>query len=232
MSDEETGIFDMTVPTTMMVYLYKGVSALVSPAPYIDPDTGKERGDPRFGAEFLFAADHPDLLPLKKLAAQMAQAKWPGLDLSPAARKVKFPFANGNQRAADRKAKGKDGSLTVNKAILKASSKYAPMVSWIENGKLTEIVSTDLANSPALGKFFSGAECLATFKFVTTEIKDKDAEGGIKRYVSAYLNKVFSTGKGTRVGGGRSAAEAFKGYIGQSTTEDPTAGDVGDDIPF
>jgi hypothetical protein len=212
MSDQTTGIFDMTVPTTMVW------PALLEAKPYME--AGKQKGEPKFGATFLFTPEHVDLKAAKALAVGVARGKWPGISL----KEVGWPVSSGDEYAAKRDAGGKDGALCKGKALLKARSKYEPMLSWVEGGKIKEIPSTT-AGSVAQAKFFSGASVLATFNFVAVEVSGK-------KYVTAYLNKVFSTGKGERVGGGRSAAEAFKGYIGHATAEDPTAGSLDDEIPF
>ena len=209
MSDNNLGIFDMTVPVPLLF------PALLEPKAY--QQKGAVRGVPKFGGTFLFSADHADLKPMKNQMLAVARAKWPGVD----PKNVGWPVASGSEYAAKRTAGGKDGSFYEGKAMLKARSKYEPMVSWVEGGKLKEIPSTT-AGAVMNSKFFSGAEVLATFNFVAVEVSDK-------KYVTAYLNKVFSTGKGERLGGGsRSAAEAFKGYIGHDSQEDPTAGDETD----
>ena len=48
-------------------------------------------------------------------------------------------------------------------------------------------------------------------------------------YVSAYVQMVLTLNKGERIGGARPAGEVFRGYVGQVSNEDPTAGsDIGD----
>jgi len=208
----DTGIFDMTVPVVMLM------PNLVVPKPYME--NGKAKGDPKFGGLFLFGPEHPDLKPAKAKMLAVARAEWPGI----APKDVGWPVSSGDEYAAKRKAAGKDGSATAGKAILKARSKYEPMLSWVEGGQVKEIPGTSGASVQS-SKFFSGVEVLASFNFVAVEVSGN-------KYVTAYLSKVFSTGKGTRVGGGRSAAESFKGYIGQKSAEDPTAGVLDDEIPF
>jgi len=45
--------------------------------------------------------------------------------------------------------------------------------------------------------------------------------------VTAYLNMVCVTEKGPKLaGGGQSASEVFKGYIGTTSQEDPTGGEA------
>lgn len=213
--DKYLGIFDMQTPAPFLH------PALVEPKPYME--NGKPKGDPKYGGVFVLPADHPDLKALKQKAAEVAKAEWgDDVDLSPS--NIGWPFSSGTDYANERRAKGKNGDFYDGKAMLKARSKFEPMASWVANGKVVEVPSKELG--PNASKFFSGVECLATFNFVPM-IVDR------KKYVTAYLNKVFATGKGERVGGGRPAAEAFKAYIGKATTADPTKGVVADDdIPF
>lgn len=212
-NEQSVGIFDMTVPAVMVF------PALLQPKAY--QENGKDKGEPKYGGTFLFAAEHPDLKALKAACLAVARAMWPGVD----AKSIGWPFSSGAAYAAKRGAAGKDGTLFADKAMLKARSKYEPMLSWIESGKVKEVPST-ASGAVASAKFFSGAEVLATFNFRAAEVSGN-------KYVTAYLNKVFSTGKGTRIGGGRSAADAFKAYIGHATETDPTAGaDLDDEMPF
>ncbi len=209
-NDKSNGIYDMTVPVPFLHF-----GSLFEPQAY------QGKGDTKFGGEFVFPSDHPDLKPLKAKAVEIARAEWPGVDVNT----VGWPFKSGDKRAAERTAKGKDGKLYAGKAVVKSRSKYAPMVSWVANGKIVEVASTEEAAKANSAKFFNGAECLASFNFVPVVVNGN-------KFITAYLNKVFSTGKGERVGGGRSASEAFKGYVGKATAEDPTQGSVDDDIPF
>jgi hypothetical protein len=203
-----------------------GIYDLKNPAPFLhfgalfEGQKYNGKGDPKFGGEFVFPADHPDLQPLKDKAISVAKAEWPGVELAT----VGWPFKSGDKRAKERAEKGKDGKFYAGKAVLKSRSKYAIMVSWFDNGKIVEVASDDAVAKANSSKFFNGSECLASFNFTPVVVDGK-------KYITAYLNKVFATGKGERVGGGRSAAEAFKGYVGQATTEDPTVGTVAD-IPM
>lgn len=213
--DKLLGLYDMTKPTPFLH------PALTEPKPYIDEVTGKAKGDPKYGGVFTLDADHPDLNPMKQKAIAVARAEWgDGVELAG----INWPFGSGDKAAAKREAKNKNGDLYKGKAVLKARSLFEPMCSWVENGNVREVPSKELG--PNASKFYSGVEALATFNFVPMTVDGK-------RYVTAYLNKVFSTGKGQRVGGGKPAAEAFKGYLGRATAENPTAGKVADDdIPF
>lgn len=185
---------------------------------------GKESGTPKFSANFAFQPDAADLASMKAIAVKIARAKWPDRAL----KDLQFPFSNGDKIAASAKAKGKDGSFNAGKVIIAARSKYEPGLAGVENGKVVDYEGA--ARVAAKGKFYFGVEVLAQVNFVAYDGVGKNPDG-----VTAYLNKVLTTGKGVKVAGGASAAEVFKGYVGTTTTEDPTGG-VGsaldDEIPF
>ena len=212
MTDKNLGVFEMSQPVPMLF------PALAEARAY--QDKGKDVGAAKFGATFLFPTDHADLKALKKTAFAVATAKWGAVD----AKDIAWPFSSGTEYAAKRTAAGKDGSVFVDKSMLKSQTIYEPKLSWVTQGKLSQdIPSTQVPDVTIQTKFFSGAEVLASFKFVPVEVSGR-------KFVTAYLDKVLSTGKGQRQGGvSRSASESFASYIGQLTQEDPTAGD---DEPF
>lgn len=186
---------------------------------------GKETGEPKFGASFVFEIDSADLAEMKKIAGRVAKAKWPNRELKGSG--LSFPFVDGTKLADKRQEKsGKDdGAFQRGKVILKAKSKYEPRLAGIENGKLVDYEGPARAANGS--KFFFGAEVLAQFNFVPFDT-------GALQGVTCYLNMVLATGKGTKIaGGGSSAAEAFRGYVGSTTTEDPTGGaGLSDEIAF
>lgn len=183
---------------------------------------GKQKGEPKFSAIFVYPPESEDLKAMKALAVNVARAAWPGVDL----KEIQWPFKAGDKYNASREAKGKKPLPEIaGKAIITARSKYAPRLSGVENGNVVDY-EDDAAKARAKAKFFSGVEVLTEYNFVATEVNgDKN--------VSAYLNQVFTTNKGVRAAGGRTAAETFKDYIGHRSAEDPTAGaDLDDEIPF
>lgn len=195
---------------------------------------GKAKGDPKFGGAFAFTPDHPDLDPLKKLAAKLLRAKFPTLDFKLA----KFPFQSGDKLAAKRKEKtGKeDGAWQQGKVIVPGRSKYQPRLAVIENGRIIDLDSDEL-KAKYKNKFFFGAEVLCEFNLQAYDGSDGDGddEATIKGGVTCYLNLVLATGKGTRIAGGASAADVFKGYAGAASATDPTGGatvELDDEIPF
>lgn len=219
----------------------KGIYSLTAPAVLAFPAllearkfkrNGKETGDPKFGATFVFPADSGDLKAMKELAIKLVREKWPGRDL----KEIKFPFKSGDKEIEKQIVKlKKEGKEYTGRAdfmkgmtVLKASSKYQPRLSILLNGRPVDLEGDTL--NAHKGKFYFGVHALAQFNFVSYDaIKDGDPDG-----ITAYLNMVLSLNKGERLSGGASAAEVFKGYVGHSTTEDPTEvqGELDDEIPF
>lgn len=180
---------------------------------------GKESGTPKFSATLVIPGDHPDAGPIKNLAIKLAKEQWPGRDL----KELQMPFSSGtkaaDKRAAERKAAGKepDGEYQRGCMILPARSKYEPKLSALMNGGIVDF-HDESARKANKDKFFFGAEVLAQINLAPYKGVGKNPDG-----VCAYLNMVLATGKGKKLsgGGGQSAAEAFKGYVGQATNEDP-----------
>lgn len=214
MTEKLSGTFTLTSPVVMTFPNLLEAKAFMK--------NGKAKGDPKYSANFVFDAEHPDLKGMKELAAKVARAKWPDTPFS----ELKFPFISGDKLADKRKAKDKtDGEWQRGKLIISAKSKLQPRLSYLDGGKIVDL-ETDLAKSLAKDKFFNGAEVLAQFNFWAYEKGDEDSKNG----VTAYLNLVLSTGKGKRLSGGQTASEVFKGYAGSVSAEDPTGGDSLDDV--
>lgn len=225
MSDKQNlSTYAMTAPAVL------AFPSLLTPRKF--KRNGKEQGEAKYGGTWVFDPNHPDVKGLKDTAAKAARAKWPSRPLS----EVKFPFKDGNKEVEKRKAKlekeGKtysgDADFMLGKLVLKAASKYQPGLAIILNGKPIDL--QDALLEAHKGKFYFGVETLAQFNFVAYDaVKDGDPDG-----VTCYVNKVLSLNKGERLSGGASAAEVFKGYVGQASPEDPTAGSVAmdDEIPF
>lgn len=220
MSDEkknDDGVFNLTKPVIMAHPNLFEARAFGK--------KGKESGTPKFSANFIFEPDSEDLKGLKSLAVKVARGRWPDRDL----KTLSFPFANGDKLADKRKAAGKsDGEFNRGKVVIAARSKFEPRLSAIENGKMIDYDGD--ARIKAKNKFYFGVFALAQFNFVPYDGVANNPDG-----VTCYLNMVFSTNKGERLSGGAAAAEVFKGYVGHSTTEDPTAGQktsLDDEIPF
>ncbi len=219
--DKNVGIYTLTKPALLS-------HPNLFTAKAIGPK-GKESGTPKFSANIVLDADHPDFKPLQELAATIAKARWPGRpfkDESDPTRNLKFPFVSGTKLADKRKAVGKeDGEFQRGKIVIPARSKYEPKLSALEGGKVVEYEGD--ARKLHASKFFFGAECLVQLNLVAYEGIGSNPDG-----VTAYLNMIFVTGKGKKLGGGTTAAEAFKGYVGTVSNEDPTGGDLDDNIDF
>lgn len=176
---------------------------------------GKDKGDPKFGATFLFNPEHPDLKNLKQKAIDAAQWKRPGVDL----KSVKWPWTNPGVDADKAKALKKDREFLRPFVVLKARSIFEVALSVLENGAIVDL-ETPAAKNGARDKFFyNGVLCGAVFSFVPY---DRD-DGGIG--VTAYLNRVLSTGAGDpiKVSSGPSGAEVFSKYAGRPSQVDPGA---------
>jgi len=215
MTEKTDGIYNLTSPVQMVF------PALYEPRKF--KANGKESGDPKYGANFIFDPASEDFKAIRALAVKIAKAKWPDRDLHT----LKFPFTQGDKLADKRKEAGKsDGEYQRGKVVIVSRSKFEPRLAVIANGKLTDLEG-DL-KTKCKNQFYSGALCYAQLNFVAY-----DAVGANPPGIAAYLNMVFSLNKGERIGGGPSAAEVFKSYVGTVVDEDPTGGlGVGDEIPF
>jgi Enterobacter phage Enc34, ssDNA-binding protein len=189
-------------------------------------DKGQGKGDPRFDATFILPPDSPDLVTLKDLVIAEAKALNPGKrliarrltqdELDAGCVEIAVPWKDGT-RAADRaKEAGKDQEFFRGMVALKASSKYAPLLSGIEGGKVVEYTNPETRTT--LDKlFYSGAYIVPHVALHSYKARD-DKPGG----VGLYLNAVCFIKHGPHIGGSRvNAAEVFKGYAGTVTATDP-----------
>jgi len=227
---------------------------LAEPRAFKD-ENGKEKGEPKHGAQFLFDPQSIELVEMKKLMTEVARAKWGtayqfdpkssqlrAVKTSAEGKKVwdlgiepvRLPLHLGEILADKRKAKrqknnrpeDEQGKILRGKVVLKTTSIYRPKLGFLANGGLTELESDDSVKVNA-SKFYNGAEALAVFNF-----KAVGMDG--KQYVTAYLQSVVVNGKGKRIAGGQSLADQFKGYVGKPSMEDPIGHDepVDDEIPY
>lgn len=224
--DKLAGLFSTTEPVIL------DFPNLFEPKPFIDPDTGKARGEPKYGGNFILEVDSADLLSMKQLAIKLAKAKFPGRDIVAEYKAGKFmmPFQDGTALADARKEKKNkdDAAYLRGKCVIQAKSKYPTKLSGIVNGKVVDYDETTII--PAKKTFFSGAKVLVQFNFVAY---NKVGANGLDG-VTAYLNSVLTTGKGDRLSGAPPASEVFKDYVGSVSDEDPTTGSSlnDDEIPF
>lgn len=232
MSNEVTGIVTVNTP---MVSVYNN---LVEPRSF--KRNGKEQGEPKYGSTFVFSAEHPDFKNIKDTALAVAKAKWPGRDVIAdyKAGTLKMPWKSGDKEITRHAAKlaklNKEDDhkldFMAGNIVMKSASKFRPRLSVIDNGKISPDLD-DAGVQRSKNKFYSGVEALVELNLVAYDaIKEGDPDG-----VTVYLNIFCSTNTGKRIGGGRSASEAFSGYVGKAKDEDPTAGDpdgLDDEIPF
>lgn len=134
---------------------------------------------------------------------------------------VKFPFITGDAANDERRRENKsEYEWAPGKILFKAASgeDQQPALGSVETGKGVRYEGPALAMNA--GKFFPGAEAFFEVLFAGYLVDGK-------RYVKAYLQKVFVTGKGTRLGG-HGGAEAFDKYVGHVSADNP----LDDDIAF
>jgi hypothetical protein len=191
----------------------------------------KISGEPKFSALLAFKKDHPDVLPMKQMVAQLTRLTWPGRDFS----ELAFPFNDGDKRADKAKAEHeRDAAAPLREHergyfIVPARSKFRPILAATVNNALVEIDAEQPASDliPIQAKFYYGAEAFVRIKFAT-----HDEVGANKAGVNVYLNWVGATGKGERIKMANNNSAALRGYLGQMSSVDPTAGMADDTIPF
>lgn len=206
-----------------------------------EPKPGRPAGDPRFDATFILKPDSPDLLALKDLVVTMAKSLYPGKKLvtrrltqeevdDAGVVEITVPWSNGTRAADKAKENGKDMEFARDQFLLKASSKYAPALSAVENGKIVEYA--DPETRPTLTKlFYSGAFLVPYVQLHSYKSMGDDGKPG---GVGLWLSAVCFVKHGPRLAGGNRAnvAEVFASYAGKVSGADPTAGDMDDEIPF
>lgn len=200
----------------------------------ITPKKIGEKGAPVFSLT-LVEIDKADIDAMRQIAAAVAKAEWPGRQLiinrealtDP--RNLQFPFKNGDERAAQAVAKGKDGAFFQGQVVFdtRSGEEYPPFLSVLQGKK---IVDLDDVSKLTLGKqkFYNGCYVVPKVRFKAYK---SQTEGGIGAYsgVKAFLSSVLWVADGTRIGG--SSAETFRAYVGGLSDVDPT-GAGSDEIPF
>ncbi len=236
----------MTDKKEQIVYTFQAPAriafeAIVNPAAY-QPRPGQEAGDKRYNATFLLAPDSPDFIALKGLVIAAAKAINPGKELR-ARRLTQEEMDNGgyaevivpwqkgdavaDQAKADNAAKkgGKDNrdyEHVRGFMLVKASSKYAPALSGIENKKLVEYTSPE-ARATLTKLFYRGAWAVP-YVALNAYVGNSQKPGGVGLYLNAICfvkhDKPFG-GAGMRV----NAAEVFSQFAGTVSAADPTVDD-------
>jgi hypothetical protein len=224
MSNTETaGLVTLTAPVVMAY-----PNLIVAKAIQRD---GKDKGEPKFSAQFLFRPDSPDLAAIKAEIKKVALAKWPGRAIGTQSQQglFKLPIKPGDAAADKRKAAGKeDGEFQRGFVMLRGASKFRPKLGILQAGRLVELDGDGPINAHK-DQFYFGVEVFAQFNFVAYE------GGNGPDGVTAYLQSVLSTGKGKKLSsGGTSLADTFKGYVGTVTGDNPLGdgSDLDDEIPF
>lgn len=189
---------------------------IVEAKPYMR--NGKAVGDPVYGATFLVPPDHPDLAAIKAAAVKVAKERWPGRAL----KELKFPFMDGDTQATEREKLGKSGDATKGFVMFKTSTKYEPVLTVLENGRIVEYTGTNRGH--AARKFYAGAYLVPSVTLHAYEGDSTKPDG-----VGAWLNAVLFYKDGERIGGA-AGAELFKGFAGAVSTTDPTSASDDEDI--
>jgi hypothetical protein len=208
-------------------------SALVEPRAFADEKSGR-KGEPKYSGTLLFDNDSEDLKAFKDACVRAAKAQWPNLDIvaEVKAKRLRVPWLSGEQFQAKRQAKTEKAGKEYNpqpdewsngKVLVRAGSKNQPALGYVVNGKGVDLVDEGsiLANK---GKFYSGALSFVQLNIVAYEAIDEYSSPG----VTAYLQRVLTTGKGEKIGGVRSASETFSAYLGKVSDVNP----LDDEIPF
>lgn len=207
---------------------------------------GQPLGDPKFSASFVIDPKSADFETLKAAVVNLLKENLPGKKLVAGRRmtqeeadagavEVNLPWRRGEDEVKRLTEKGGEfKDIYTGNMIVKASSKYRPLLDAIEKSAPNGILSfstDEIIKAQGSKYFYSGAYFLPTFGLNFYAAKGRDPGG-----VSLYLNAMLFTKHGERLGGRKhNPAEAYKGYLGKISQEDPTAGaaDVLDDeIPF
>jgi hypothetical protein len=198
----------------------KGVRAvwcnLVKPFKSRDAKPDEE---PKYQVEVLLDREDLDALVIK--AKEVAKASFPGQDIKTM---LLSRFKSTDSIIAEKRAAGKDFSrYKPGQWALKLWSKNPPSLAYSKDGKATNV--TDANRALVSDVFYHGCWVALGINFAAY---NKNGNKG----VTAYVDMAAKVKDDQRFGG-RDAAEAFKGYIGTITQEDPTGGQALDDeIPF
>lgn len=212
---------------------------LLTPKAFKDPNTGKE-GAPMYNFEMIMTPEDLekfevlqedgewDSINVSHAMAQVAREEWPGIDLKETVKhkSLRWPLKDGNQKKAEREAKGKKGDVYEGMKVIpvKASEKYPPQLYVVENGKFRELSRTDDGDRQKIEQLFvAGFYVKANVNVTTAFLNDI-------KYVTFYVNAVVFIREGERIGG-MTAEQRFGGIEGGESDYDPTEG-LDDEIPF
>lgn len=220
---------------------------------------GQAKGDPKYSGSFIVEPKMidkegkqvidpaSDFGKLQIEVVRMLKAKHPEKKLiigrrmtqeeldSGKAVEVNVPWQKGEKLVASMKgddSKKAEASKVYNgKYVIKGSSKYRPALDAVEpgTGKLISYANADesVIKGKASKYFYSGAYFLPTFS-----LNYYDGDEGKPSGVSLYLNALLFCKHGERLGGrSHNPAEAYKGYLGKVSQEDPTDGAAAEELP-
>jgi hypothetical protein len=212
---------------------------LLNPKKYKDPNTGKE-GAPMYNFEMIMTPEDVenfevlkesgewDQINVSHAMAEVARKTWPDIDLKEEVkyRSLRWPLKDGNQKKAEREAKGKKGDVYEGMKIIpvKASEKWPPQLYVVENGKFRELSRSDDADRKTIDDLFVAGYYVRANVNVTTAFLNEI------KYVTFWVNAVVFIRKGDRIGG-MTAEQRFGGVEGGESDYDPTEG-LDDEIPF
>jgi hypothetical protein len=219
--------------STIGIFTIKTPATLAFPKGIFEKPIFEGKVLDKYAADLILPLNHPDMDAIKQTVIAVAKAKWPGRDVIADFKSgvLRLPFSLGNANIAKQNKKltdaGKEvtskGDYQKDSYVLKVSSKHPPALSVWEGKKFSPILEGP-ARENARAKFYFGVDVLAEVNFAAYEKGDNVG-------VSAYVNSLASLNKGKRLGGPRDPNEAFSGYAGHASGEDPTAG-LTEAVPF
>lgn len=210
---------------------------LITPKQFVR--NGKPQGDPKFSVNMIFNMDQdekfrhfpesgdPVLVSIKKLGQELAAKKWPGKkmgELFPPKQSNGIPkgwlIINGDKKAAEMEAKGKDAEAYKGKFVIAATSTESvpPELRYLDGKKQITLDRTnekDMAKAKEL--FVGGYYCAtAVLNLMAHTVDDNN-------FITAYVNNLLFWKKGEKIGKG-SLMDRFEGIEGGEADFDPTAG--------
>lgn len=183
---------------------------------------GKEVGEAKYSLNIELLPDSEDLKAIRAKIVAQARAKWPSLNVGEAIKSgaLVVPLEDGDKIADKQKAKGKAREWSRGRQVLTARTQNAPGIGIITGGTIVQLDSKAEVVARKAAFFYTGVDVLAELDFVAYDAVDDAGKPG----VTCYLNSVVSLGKGEKLIKGRDLKEAFSGYVGLDSAEDPTGG--------